>query len=61
MKIPSSEMRRRVALVRTDASKERIASMIRETRLGELGTLAGTSNRRKLRRTMKKVISSSET
>jgi hypothetical protein len=37
---------RRVALVRTDVSEERSASNIRVTRIGELGTLAVTSNRR---------------
>jgi hypothetical protein len=43
----SSGMLRRVALVRTDVSEERI----RVTRIGELGTtLAITSNRRTLRR-----------
>jgi hypothetical protein len=40
-------MLRRVALVRTDVSKELSASFIRVTRVGELGTaLAVTSNRR---------------
>jgi hypothetical protein len=39
-------MLRRVALVRTDISEERIASIIRVTRIGELGTMfAVTSNR----------------
>jgi hypothetical protein len=39
-------MLRRVALVRTDVSEEFIASFIRVTRIGELGTtLAVTSNR----------------
>jgi hypothetical protein len=33
-------MLHRVALVRTDASEERCASIIRVTRIGELGTLA---------------------
>jgi hypothetical protein len=38
-------MLRRVALVRTDVSEERSASIIRVTRIGELGTtLAVTSN-----------------
>jgi hypothetical protein len=47
----SSEMFRRVALVRTDVSEELSASFIRVTRIGELGTtLAVTSNRRMLRR-----------
>jgi hypothetical protein len=40
-----------VALVRTDDSEEFSASIIRVTRIGELGTmLAVTSNRRMLRR-----------
>jgi hypothetical protein len=42
-------MLRRVALVRTDVSEELSASIIRVTRIGELGTLAVTSNRRRLR------------
>jgi hypothetical protein len=43
----SSGMLRRVALVRTDVSEELSASIIRVTRIGELGaTLAVTSNRR---------------
>jgi hypothetical protein len=47
-------MLRRVALVRTDVSEELIASFIRVTRIGELGTtLAVTSNRRTLRRNTK--------
>jgi hypothetical protein len=47
----SSGMLRRVALVRTDVSEELSASIIRVTRIGELGTtLAVTSNRRMLRR-----------
>jgi hypothetical protein len=40
-------MLRRVALVRTDVSEEPSASLIRVTRIGELGTtLAAISNRR---------------
>jgi hypothetical protein len=47
--MPSSGMLRRVALVRTDISEELSASIIRVTRIGELGkTLAVTSNRRTL-------------
>jgi hypothetical protein len=43
-------MLRRVALVRTDVSEELNVSIIRVTRIGELGTtLAVTSNRRTLR------------
>jgi hypothetical protein len=45
-----SGMLRRVALVRTDVSEELSASIIRMTRIGELGTtLAVTSNGRTLR------------
>jgi hypothetical protein len=44
-------MLRRLALVRTDVSKELSASITRVTRSSELGTtLAVTSNRRTLRR-----------
>jgi hypothetical protein len=52
LRMVSSEMLRRVALVRTDVSEELSASFIRLTRICELGTtLAVTSNRRTLRRT----------
>jgi hypothetical protein len=44
--MPSSEMFRRVALVRIDVSEERITSVIRVTRICELGTtLSVTRNR----------------
>jgi hypothetical protein len=43
-------MLRRVTLVRTDVSEERSDSIIRMTRIGELGKLAVTSNWRTLRR-----------
>jgi hypothetical protein len=43
-------MLRRVTLVRTDISEELTASFIRVTRIGELGTIAATSNRRTMRR-----------
>jgi hypothetical protein len=47
----SSGMLRLVTLVRTDVSEELIASFIRVSRFGVLGTtLAVNSNRRKLRR-----------
>jgi hypothetical protein len=47
----SSGLLRRVALVRTDVSEEPGASIIRVTRIGELGTTqAATSNRRTLRK-----------
>jgi hypothetical protein len=42
--MPSSGILRRVALVRTDVSEECSASVIRVTKIGELVTLAGTSN-----------------
>jgi hypothetical protein len=67
-------MLRLVALVKFDVSEERIASIIKATRIGELGTLAVTSNRRQLLVTanvfpsspilvtlMKEALSSSET
>jgi hypothetical protein len=42
---------RRVALVRTDVSEERIASIMKEKKIGELGiTLAVTKNRSTFRR-----------
>jgi hypothetical protein len=44
----SSGMLHRMALVRTDVSEELSASIIRVARIGELGTLAVTSNRRTL-------------
>jgi hypothetical protein len=50
-------MLRRVALVRTDVSEELSASFIRVTRIGELGSLAVTSNRRTLRRNTKRQFS----
>jgi hypothetical protein len=49
MKDTVSGMLRPVALVRTDVSEERISSMIRVTRIGDLGaTLAVSSNRNTL-------------
>jgi hypothetical protein len=52
--MPSSGMLPRVALVRTDASEEYIASIIMMTRLSELGTtLTVTSNQITLRRNTK--------
>jgi hypothetical protein len=61
-------MLRFVALVRTDVSEELSSSIIRVTRIGELGTtLVVTSNRRTLRRNtilvalMMKTLRSSET
>jgi hypothetical protein len=51
MKMASSRMLRRAALVRTDVSEELSASIFRVTRIGKLGTmLAETSNRRSVRR-----------
>jgi hypothetical protein len=50
-------MLRHVALVQTYVSEERIASIIRVTRIGYLGTLAVTNNRRNM---MLEAIRSSE-
>jgi hypothetical protein len=50
-RMASSGLLRRVALVRTDVSEEPGVSLIRVTKIGELGTTqAATSNRRTLRR-----------
>jgi hypothetical protein len=50
-RVLSTGMLRRVALVRTDVSEECSASIIKVTRIGELGmTLAVTSNQRVLQR-----------
>jgi hypothetical protein len=52
-RMASSGMLRHVALVRTDVSEELSASIIRATRIGELGMLEIISNRRTLRRNTK--------
>jgi hypothetical protein len=56
--MPSFGMLRRVALVGTDILEELMTSIIRMTRIGELGTLALTSNRHTLRRNTANVPSS---
>jgi hypothetical protein len=38
LNVPFSAMLRRVALVKTDVLEDRVASIIRLTRIGELGT-----------------------
>jgi hypothetical protein len=53
----SSVMLRLVALVRTDVSEELSASIIRVTRIGELGTIAISNNRSTLRRNTLSVAS----
>jgi hypothetical protein len=62
-RIASPGMLLRVSLLRTDVSEELSASIIRVTRIDELGTsLAVTSNRRTLRRNTKmETLSCSET
>jgi hypothetical protein len=56
--MPSSGMLRRMALVRIGVSEELSASIIRVTRIGELGTtLAVTSNQRTLRRNVNCILS----
>jgi hypothetical protein len=53
-RMASAGMLRRVALVRTEVSEEISVSIIKVTRIGELGTtLAVTSNRHLLRRNIK--------
>jgi hypothetical protein len=53
----SSGLLRRVAFVRTDVSEEPGASLIKVTKIGELGTTqAATSNRRTLGRNILSVI-----
>jgi hypothetical protein len=53
----SSGILHRVALVRTDILEELNASFLRVTRIGELGkTLAVSSNRRTLRRNMRRLL-----
>jgi hypothetical protein len=46
-------MLRHVALVRTDVWEKHTSSIIRVTRIGELGTLTVTSNQRTLRKNTK--------
>jgi DNA-binding TFAR19-related protein (PDSD5 family) len=48
LRMASSGMLRRVALVRTDVSEELSASLIKMTRIGELGTtlVSGISSQR---------------
>jgi hypothetical protein len=53
----SSGMLRRVALVRTDVSEELSASIVRMTRIGELGTtLAVTSNQVVFLRSVRRLL-----
>jgi hypothetical protein len=50
LRMPSSGVLHRVALVRTKVSEERISSIIRVGKINEPGTLAATSNRSTLRK-----------
>jgi hypothetical protein len=52
----SSRMLCRVALVRNEVSEELSASFIRVTRIGELGMLAVTSNRRTQKRSVRRLL-----
>jgi hypothetical protein len=52
----SSGMLRRVVLVSIDISEDLDASIFRATTISQLGTLAVTSNRRKLRRNTKVAV-----
>jgi hypothetical protein len=57
--MPASRLLRHVALVRTDVSGESSASIMKVTRIGEIGaTLGVTGNRVTLRRTYTNVPSS---
>jgi hypothetical protein len=51
-------MLRRVALVRTEVSEELGSSIISVTRIGELRTLAVTSNRRTLLKSKPRILQS---
>jgi hypothetical protein len=57
----SSGMLRRVALVRTDVSKESSSSFIRVTRIGELGTMLAVPSSSILVILMKEALGFSET
>jgi hypothetical protein len=58
--MPSSGMVRRMGFVRTGVSEESSASIIKVTRIGELGTsLTVTSHRRTLRRNTANIVPSS--
>jgi hypothetical protein len=48
--MPSSDELRRMVLVRTYVSEERNASLIRVTRIGDLGTTSAVSNNRRTQR-----------
>jgi hypothetical protein len=55
-RMASSGMLRYMAVVRTDVSEEISTSIIRVTRMGRLGTLAATRNRRTLWTNIKSVL-----
>jgi hypothetical protein len=54
--MPSSGMRRRVALVGTDVSQKRISSIIRATIMGELGKTLSTEARSEVILTMLRLL-----
>jgi hypothetical protein len=53
--MPYSRVSRCVALVRTDLSEERMVSIVRVTRIGELGTTSA-GNRSTLRRNLRSML-----
>jgi hypothetical protein len=59
--MPSSGLLRLVAFVRTDVSGERSASLIRLTRIGELGTTAAVTSNRRTELALMEALRSSET
>jgi hypothetical protein len=54
-------MLRLVALMRTDVSEELTASIIRVTKIGELGTMLAVTNNRSTLHSVRQLLSSSET
>jgi hypothetical protein len=54
--MPSSGMLRRVALVRTDVSEERITSIIRVTRIGKLGKMLAVTGNRNTRSVLRLLV-----
>jgi hypothetical protein len=54
--MPSSGILRVVALVRTDISQKFGATIIRMTRIGELGTILGVTGNQKTKQTLSPLV-----